>query len=107
MSETSSALRLARLISFRELFIEFVQRLSQPRLLLRLFFITLIIILLGATGLWLAEQALGGEADYRLWGNAFWYMISSVPGIGLGAKSPLTETGRTLAGPSGVAGSAL
>ena len=107
MSETPNSRRLARIIALRQTVVMLAQRLGQPKLLQRLFFITTIIILAGATALWLAEQALGGEADFRSWGNAFWYMISSVVGIGLGAKSPLTETGRTLAIISGVAGSAL
>lgn len=107
MSEISNTRRLARIRLTRQTLLVLVQRLSQPRLLQRLFIITAIIVLVGATGLWLAEQALGGETDYRSWANAFWYMISSVAGIGLGAKSPLTETGRTLAVLSGVAGSAL
>ena len=107
MSQTVDTRRLARIITIRETFVMLVLRLAQPKLLQRLFFVTTIIIVVGATALWLAEQALGGEADYRLWANAFWYMISSVAGIGLGAKSPLTETGRTLAVLAGVAGSAL
>ena len=107
MSEILGSTRLARIIALRRAMILLAQRLGQPRLVLRLFIITVTIILVGATALWLAEQALGGEADFRQWANAFWYMISSVVGIGLGAKSPLTETGRTLAIVSGVAGSAL
>ena len=83
------------------------KKLARPKLLIILFLITLGIIFVGATVLWIAEQAGGGEPDYLIWGNAFWYMTSSVAGIGIGAKSPLTETGRTLAIVAGVSGSAL
>jgi voltage-gated potassium channel len=107
MSQTPTTTRTARLIALRRTLLIIAQRLGQPQLILVLFFTTSIIIIVAATALWLAEQTLGGEADYRSWNNAFWYMLSSVAGIGLGAKSPLTETGRTLAIIAGVAGSAL
>ena len=81
--------------------------MARPQLLRNLLAITLIIVVIGATGLWLAEQALGGEQAFTLWGNAYWYMLSSVAGIGVGAKTPLTEGGRTIAIIGGVSGSAL
>ncbi len=96
-----------RFISFYRVIHAAAKWLARPRLLVILLIITLAIIFVGATVLWLAEQALGGEPDFRIWGNAFWYMLSSVAGIGLGTRSPLTETGRTVAIVAGVAGSAL
>ena len=80
---------------------------ARPRLLVNLLVLTVVIVIVAATLLNLAEGALGGEPDFRIWRNAFWYMVSSVAGIGVGARAPLTETGRTLAIVAGVAGSAL
>jgi voltage-gated potassium channel len=80
---------------------------GRPKLLVILLTVTLAIVVAGATALWFAEQSLGGEQDFRIWNNAFWYMFSSVAGIGVGARTPLTESGRTLAIIAGVSGSAL
>ena len=80
---------------------------GRPRLLVILLVLTFVIVIVAATLLNLAEESLGGEPDFRIWRNAFWYMFSSVAGIGVGARAPLTETGRTLAIIAGVSGSAL
>lgn len=81
--------------------------LGRPKLIWLILGITLLIVIIGATAIWLAEQAMGGEPAFTNWSSAFWYMLSSVAGIGVGAKTPLTETGRTAAIIGGVLGSAL
>ena len=81
--------------------------LGRPRLIVLILFVTFLIVLSGATGLWITEQNLGGEPEFRRWDNAFWYMLSSVAGVAIGAKVPLTEAGRSLAIVGSVLGSAL
>jgi voltage-gated potassium channel len=81
--------------------------LGRPSLVVLVLLITLFIILLGATALWITEQSLGGEPEFHNWGSAFWYMLQSVAGISVGAKVPLTEAGRVLAIIAGVLGTAV
>src|SRR5437867_12000231 len=81
--------------------------LGRPRLIVLVLLITLAIILLGATALWITEQTMNGEPEYHNWVSAFWYMVQSVAGISVGAKVPVSEAGRVVAIFVGVLGSAL
>lgn len=92
---------------FRRAFLAIVRWLARPHLILLIGVVTLLIIILGATAVWISEQARGGEPILTDWVNAFWYMLSTVAGIPVGAKAPLSETGRTIAVVGGVFGSAL
>ncbi len=80
---------------------------GRPRLIVLVLLITLLIVVLGATALWITEQAMNGEPEFKQWDSAFWYMLQSVAGISVGAKVPLSETGRVIAIIGGVLGSAL
>jgi voltage-gated potassium channel len=102
-----SSRRSYQLLAMRRALATFTRWLGRPKLLILILVITLLIVVVGTTAMWLAEQALGGEPAFTNWANAFWYMLSSVAGIGVGAKTPLTETGRTVAIIGGVFGSAL
>lgn len=93
--------------ALRRQFSTLILWLGRPRLLLFLLLFTLAVVVATATALWWAEQALGGEPTFRHWNNSFWFMVSSVAGIGLGTNAPQTEGGRTLAIVAGVLGSAL
>ena len=96
-----------RRISLRRALETLVWWLGQPSTIVLVLLITLLIILTGATALWVTESSLSGEPEFHNWGGAFWYMLQSVAGISVGAKVPLTETGRILAIIAGVLGSAL
>ncbi|MBI5877715.1 MAG: NAD-binding protein [Chloroflexi bacterium] len=93
--------------ALRRRFSTIILWLGRPSLVLILLLSTTVIVLATATLLWWEEQTLGGEPAFTNWNNSFWYMLSSVAGIGVGAKAPLTEGGRSLAIIAGVAGSAL
>ncbi len=101
------ALRNRRPSRARRFLLRLIRWLGRPNLIILTVLLTLLVVALGALALSLIEGAFGGEPDLASWSNAFWYMLSQVVRVSVGARTPSTEAGRSVAIIGGVLGLAL